>query len=68
MTLETPHHPLSFIILAFKIPHTLSNISQQKAPFISDPGKVISRNVWKDKTPPANTTISLAFEASTFSS
>jgi len=66
ITLATPQISLAFIILAFRKPHTHSDTFQQKTPSISDPEKLISRRVWKEKNPTTYATVSSFFEASSF--
>ena len=39
-----------FIILAYKRPHTRSDTSQQKAPILSDPEKLVSKKGQKSRT------------------
>lgn len=68
ITLATPQTPLSFIILAFKKPHTRSDTSQHKAPFVSDQEKLIFRKVWKEKSPTPCANTPSVFEASSSSS
>lgn len=68
ITLATPQIPLSFIISDFRKPHTRSDTSQQKTPFVSDPEKLFFRRVWKEKNPTTYATISSFFEVSSSSS
>jgi len=51
----------------FRRPHTRLDTFQQKAPFISEPKKLIFSKVQEEKTPPACATISPAFATSSSS-